>query len=280
MSTPTKVILTKKSSQVTINKVAKHFCLSMYDRHIKWGESLLKDISRYYLDADESLQKDCLGDFSYNMETIAGLMEGISSVNRKLPLKSTIIDEIVYLVQKDHVKIYYDYCVPNRISFDIGDIYLKWEKESIKFPNVQVQMFTHIEDVSFPQVIAICEKAGRFDGRWHPHTSSHDELCLGDGVDAFDQAFWGGRLKDALDIVEAVLKTYSPDNAYIALEDLIRSAGSAECWSCGCVNKEVKMCVVCDSFRCKDCNGHYSINKNWVCSEECEWKLKERKEKK
>lgn len=117
------------------------------------------------------------------------------------------------------------------------------------------------------------------DGYIHPHVAHDGGLCLGDGVEDFQSAINDGRLTDAIDIVESVLRSYGspyePLHAWyrndyecvncnnLIQEDYIHNCD--HCSECFCDNC-VTCCRECGSTSCDECLWVCDICENKACS--------------
>ena len=102
---------------------------------------------------------------------------------------------------------------------------------------------------------------GDNDSVTHPHVSQ-ELLCEGVAKPAIDLALRQGRLLDFCEIVQQVLKTYNPGDAYVRIEDW----EGVRCSGCGnnfdndsiveCAGCEDALCDSC-SRRCDDCGDAF-----------------------
>ncbi|HET6423246.1 MAG TPA: hypothetical protein VFG20_06155 [Planctomycetaceae bacterium] len=112
----------------------------------------------------------------------------------------------------------------------------------------------------------------------HPHVRE-DELCVGDGQAALDQAFRSGRLFDAFLILRQILKTYNPHSAYASLwrwtgrvcRGCAGSVSEDESWSCETCGEVFcgdcsQCCDACGDPVCQGCSSLCSDCETRICS--------------
>jgi hypothetical protein len=85
-------------------------------------------------------------------------------------------------------------------------------------------------------------------GHPHPHVSG-GSLCAGDATVPIASALAQGRICDAFVLVSAVLHTYNPASAYVALSEW--DGGRVTCSDCG------RRCSGDDACFCDGCGGDY-----------------------
>jgi hypothetical protein len=85
----------------------------------------------------------------------------------------------------------------------------------------------------------------------HPHVLGND-LCLGEGRAAIDQALSDLRLSDFFRIVQQILRTYNSDSAYVSLA----AWSGCNCDGCGDTVHPEDLCVceLCDAELCEGCS--------------------------
>ena len=105
--------------------------------------------------------------------------------------------------------------------------------------------------------------AAKCDTITHPHVQD-ERLCPGEGRRAIESALAQGRLFDFFVIVNQVLETYAPGNAFADLDDW----NGTPCCGCGCFSEEDNSfsCRGCGSTLCQDCIGICQMCASDFCS--------------
>lgn len=94
------------------------------------------------------------------------------------------------------------------------------------------------------------------DGAWHPHSlgTSRGGTCWGDGLEDINEALKEGRLVDASDLMEAMLREYNAAAPYVSL-GVWTGANLGRCSDCGgeVSSDEAYTCIACGDQLCSDC---------------------------
>jgi hypothetical protein len=95
----------------------------------------------------------------------------------------------------------------------------------------------------------------------HPHVSDNT-LCAGEATAAIASALRTGRIADAFCLINAVLHTYNPQSAYVAIDEW----DGVRCPDCECSvdPQEMCYCEACQRDYCEHC-----IRSCDVCDETC-----------
>jgi len=101
------------------------------------------------------------------------------------------------------------------------------------------------------------------DGNPHPHADTEGYLCLGDALVPITAAMREGRLFDVVEAAVAVVETYQPDSAYVAVKDW----STSRCGSCGALGEGWATCAGCGVSMCEDCTVSCDCCGDTVCPE-------------
>lgn len=103
-----------------------------------------------------------------------------------------------------------------------------------------------------------------YDEISHPHVS-HEQICIGDGIAAANNALAEGRLLDLLTILNSVLHTYNPRGPYVRLEDW-EGDGRISCAECGESTSDPCWCDHCQHEVCDECSFRCAICGERMCT--------------
>lgn len=98
----------------------------------------------------------------------------------------------------------------------------------------------------------------------HPHVD-YGRLCPGEGEHAITSSLRDFRILDYFSIVNSILHTYSPGNAY---QDIYLWGNKYVCGDCSNAGEEDEMheCCQCCSHFCNDCIGYCKKCENCICN--------------
>ena len=185
---------------------------------------------------------------------------------RRLPSEQEIVDDLLALsAEFEEVRI------------DLENKSVAVETQSIVLQDIDLGSFrvvlewTKLRQYRPYRVIALePNPAASKSGVTHPHVRE-EELCEGDGHSAIRQALHQGRILDFFLLVRQILENYTPNNAYVKLDEwegrecndcgnLIREEGNRFC----CERCGEDICRDC-ATRCDDCGDYFCADHIGTC---------------
>jgi hypothetical protein len=113
------------------------------------------------------------------------------------------------------------------------------------------------------------------EGYPHPHIEGGGHVCLGQGTRNYIVALCSLDVEAIKDVVNSIIETYNPDDAYEQIEDW---EGRSYCVNCGeytndrCENCDILMCEYCaiycgecNKYMCGDCGTYDDWNERCIC---------------
>jgi hypothetical protein len=148
-----------------------------------------------------------------------------------------------------HIESHYETSgKPPKQSITIGPISI----QGIDLGKYSISIYKPMESPEIRgRILVIRRYRGEWDELQHPHVSS-GYPCMGPSSAAYCEMVAFGRILDALRMIENLLHSYNPEQAYINVEHF---SEKPFCYSC---NKQVRstshLCDYCMAAICKKCS--------------------------